>query len=727
MAGSNTPENQIKKAPDAVKEGGEAEKARLEASQCMANEAYKPSENPEDFNRMLRGIEDFRSSSRAILALNDNEQFNSGSKIFSDGSKFKGGIAGDSHLGNRQLTAIGAEQKPAAVDTKTAKVSMDSILPKLTLQDGSAKAPAERPIGKSTPVAGNLDFLGDVFTNGAPGEFNATKNYEQNSNQVMATADKPLTLNTAEEAKARAEHISKFRDDSETTFNQFAEIEKNAKPGEKLEKEGDAIVKRNERGEEIFRREGSVVTITKDGRSYVMDEKTGTREVWSADGKLELRRYSSGLLETSDGGDGLIRVNPNTGATWMTDKNGNIISDIRNTTDGGKILEVQNTKILTVNETIDTSDAAALAALINQKEKEGFSGVIHFKNGSLLVNMSAEVKDANGKVVPGNQNRKSAFISHDGTVMQEVDGAFVFRRNAKDAKGNLIGEAGIVDAAGKVHMAGSAIYNQLKARIGEGELEKILAALNNGKIQTDNGSTIAKGDRSPDSSAATPKFSSITAENGDVRTTNRVGGIQTATVLANGAEVNLTPGTTTTDIKLADGRRIRSDKDGTTTIGDIKADRKGAITDLRNGTRMDDNGMRTTDGTSYNSRTGTASFSDGTSVDSHGSVFRTQDGSPSQKAQLVAMESKALSAAASAESMAASVMAKAASGRVTSGDIAALSSTLGGLEYNLKALADQSDLTAMVRLMMTKGTVSESLAKATQLTAQPHMQMQMAS
>ena len=337
--------------------------------------------------------------------------------------------------------------------------------------------------------------------------------------------------------------------------------------------------------------------------------------------------------------------------------------------------------------------------------------------------MSAEVKDANGKVVPGNQNRKSAFISHDGTVMQEVDGAFVFRRNAKDAKGNLIGEAGIVDAAGKVHMAGSAIYNQLKARIGEGELEKILAALNNGKIQTDNGSTIAKGDRSPDSSAATPKFSSITAENGDVRTTNRVGGIQTATVLANGAEVNLTPGTTTTDIKLADGRRIRSDKDGTTTIGDIKADRKGAITDLRNGTRMDDNGMRTTDGTSYNSRTGTASFSDGTSVDSHGSVFRTQDGSPSQKAQLVAMESKALSAAASAESMAASVMAKAASGRVTSGDIAALSSTLGGLEYNLKALADQSDLTAMVRLMMTKGTVSESLAKATQLTAQPHMQM----
>ncbi|HNA74679.1 MAG TPA: hypothetical protein PKW73_15130, partial [Candidatus Obscuribacter sp.] len=258
-------------------------------------------------------------------------------------------------------------------------------------------------------------------------------------------ADKPLTLNTAEEAKARAEQISKFRDDSETTFNQFAEIEKNAKPGEKLEKEGDAIVKRNERGEEIFRREGSVVTITKDGRSYVMDEKTGTREVWSADGKLELRRYSSGLLETSDGGDGLIRVNPNTGATWMTDKNGNIISDIRNTTDGGKILEVQNTKILTVNETIDTSDAAALAALINQKEKEGFSGVIHFKNGSLLVNMSAEVKDANGKVVPGNQNRKSAFISHDGTVMQEVDGAFVFRRNAKDAKGNLIGEAGIVD------------------------------------------------------------------------------------------------------------------------------------------------------------------------------------------------------------------------------------------------------------------------------------------
>lgn len=724
MAGSNTPENQIKKAPDAAKEGGEAEKARLEASQSLSDEANNLSGNVEDFKLMLQGIEDFRSSSRALIALNDNEQFNSSSKIFTDGSKFKSGIAGESYLGKRELTAS-SNERALQPDSKTAKVAMDSILPKLTLEDGGAKAPITRPMGDAKPADGNGDIVNNILEEGYASNIRLTETDESNDQRVMYTAGENLPVFTADHAKATAAQLSNFRETSETTFNQFAEIERNIKPGEKLVKEGDAIVKRNERGEEIFRREGSVVTITKDGRSYVMDEKTGTREVWSAEGKLEMRRYKTGWLETSDGRDGLIRVNPNFGITYMTDRNGKIISAVRDTADGGKFLEVQDTMVSTVDQSLDTSDVAALAALINQKEQEGFSGVIQFRNGSLMVRMSSKSTDANGNKEEGKQNKTSAFISHDGTVMQEVNGMFVFRRNTTDANGKLVGEAGIVDAAGKVHMAGSAIYNKLKAQIGEGELEKILDALNKGRIQTDNGSTIAKGDRAADSSVATPKFSAITAENGDVRTTNRVGGIQTATVLANGAEVNLTPGTTT-DIKLADGRRIRSDKEGTT-IGDIKIDRKGAITDMRNGTRMDDNGMRTTDGTSYNSRTGTASFSDGTSVDSHGSVFRTQDGSPSQKAQLVAMESKALSAAASAESMAANVMAKAASGRVTSGDIAALSSTLGGLEYNLKALADQSDLTAMVRLMMTKGTVSESLAKATQLTAKPHMQMQMAS
>lgn len=725
MAGSNNPENQIKKAPDAVKEGGEAEKARLEASQCLSDEANKLTGNVEDFKLMLQGIEDFRSSSRALIALNDNEQFNSSSKIFTDGSKFKSGIAGESHLGKRELTAS-SNERALQPDSKTAKVAMDSILPKLTLEDGGPKAPIARPMGDAKPADGKGDILDNILEEGYASNIRLTETDESNDQRVMYTAGENLPVFTADHAKATAAQLSNFRETSETTFNQFAEIERNIKPGEKLVKEGDAIVKRNERGEEIFRREGSVVTITKDGRSYVMDEKTGTREVWSAEGKLEMRRYKNGWLETSDGRDGLIRVNPNSGITYMTDRNGKIISTLRDTSDGGKFLEVQDTMVSTVDQSLDTSDVAALAALINQKEQEGFSGVIQFRNGSFMVRMSSKSTDANGNKEEGKQNKTSAFISHDGTVMQEVNGMFVFRRNTTDANGKLVGEAGIVDAAGKVHMAGSAMYDKLKAKIGEGELEKILAALNNGKIQTDNGSTIAKGDRTPDSSVATPNFSEITAENAAVRATNKGNGINSATVLANGAEVNLTPGTTT-DIKLADGRRIKSDKEGTTTIGDIKVDRKGAITDLRNGTRMDDNGMRTTDGTSYNSRTGVASFSDGTSVDSHGSVFRTQDGSPSQKAQVVAMESKALSAAASAESMAASVMAKAASGRVTSGDIAALSSTLGGLEYNLKALADQSDLTAMVRLMMTKGTVSESLAKATQLTAQPHMQMQMAS
>jgi hypothetical protein len=62
-------------------------------------------------------------------------------------------------------------------------------------------------------------------------------------------------------------------------------------PEWKISHEGKAIVRRDAQGNEVFRQEGSVTTLTVDGRKYVSDSSKGTKDVIGPDGKLELRRY----------------------------------------------------------------------------------------------------------------------------------------------------------------------------------------------------------------------------------------------------------------------------------------------------------------------------------------------------------------------------------------------------------------------------------------------------
>ncbi|MBP7578267.1 MAG: hypothetical protein KA794_16275, partial [Candidatus Obscuribacter sp.] len=62
-------------------------------------------------------------------------------------------------------------------------------------------------------------------------------------------------------------------------------------PEWKISNEGKAIVRRDAQGNEVFRQEGSVTTLTVNGRKYVSDSSKGTKDVIGPDGKLELRRY----------------------------------------------------------------------------------------------------------------------------------------------------------------------------------------------------------------------------------------------------------------------------------------------------------------------------------------------------------------------------------------------------------------------------------------------------
>jgi hypothetical protein len=180
---------------------------------------------------------------------------------------------------------------------------------------------------------------------------------------------------------------------------------------------------------------------------------------------------------------------------------------------------------------------------------------------------------------------------------------------------------------------------------------------------------------------------------------------------AAGNKTDIRPGGTAT-ITNPDGQKLEI-KPGSLAYQGLDVDPAGKITDRENGTVIDDKGIRTADGTELDFASGRARFADGVELSESGEVLSHGSGNKSAVAQAEASarEAEANSMAAKAEAIASSIAGKAASGRLTAADVAMLQAALGGLERSLKMLDNETDMTSLVRLMMSKGSVEESLGK----------------
>ncbi len=454
-------------------------------------------------------------------------------------------------------------------------------------------------------------------------------------------------------------------------------------PEWKISNEGKAIVRRDAQGNEVFRQEGSVTTLTVNGRKYVSDSSKGTKDVIGPDGKLELRRYDDHNVVDMPGENGsTLRYNIDTNSVYIVDGKNQIVSD----TIGAKgevITSMEDSRIIHMPGKIDFNnpDKVYQDLLALGKEK---SGIVTFENGMAMVK-----KGKDGKI-------QILVVGRNGEeIRSRDDGHYVFGKGRNWVERSLDGSPD--------RSLTREQWLKLKEEFGE-EIESLNKFRKTYTVGGDS-ITVTQDPNNPESVTLSGTMSGVTTEVGPdgTRTTTTPDGVVRTTK----------PGSSDTTIK-GNGVDVTLTKDGLRTPKfDIKRD--GNITDLRNGTVISNDTIRTSDGTVYNSKDNTTRFGDGVSIDKYGTVGHTSYDANvafNRKTESAGQEAKALSAVANAQSMAAEILGKASSGRVTSSDIAALSATLGGLEASIKMLASEVDPSAMLRVMMTKGMVSESLGQA---------------
>ncbi len=492
---------------------------------------------------------------------------------------------------------------------------------------------------------------------------------------------------TAEELKQDNLKIRESSASSEKIFSSMNDDLLKKHPEWKISHEGNAIVRRDAQGKEVFRQEGSVTTLTVDGRKYVSDSSKGTKDVIGPDGKLELRRYDDHNVVDIPGENGsALRYNIDTNSVYIVDGKNQIVSDTVN--DKGEVItEMKDARIIAMPGKIDFNnpDKAYQDLLALGREK---SGIVTFENGIAMVK-----KGEDGKI-------QILVVGKNGEVIRSRDdGHYFFGKDRRWVERSLDGSPD--------RSLTREQWLKLKEECGED-----IDSLNKFKRTYTLGGdsiTVTQDTNNPASVTLTAAMNGATTEVGPdgTRTTTTPDGVVRTTK----------PGTSDTTIK-GKGFDAKLTKDGLQTPKfDIKRD--GNITDLRNGTVIGNDSIRTNDGTVYNSKTNTTQFGDGVTIDKYGTVGHTSYDANvafNRKTESAGQEAKALSAVANAQSMAAEILGKASSGRVTSSDIAALSATLGGLEASIKMLASEVDPSAMLRVMMTKGMVSESLGQAQSMT-----------
>lgn len=654
--------DKVSEKPEEKKETPEsvAQKAGEKLAAC----AYDPNVKMEKSS--ITAYDRLQRSQMEMEAILNNNRLNNGPKIYEGAFGQKAGAKT-----TNRLDGIGSN------DTSTKAFN-------------SLKERAEA-ISKKEPT-----FFGGInFENVKPTGDN--KSYQSNPDKAVELDQKTETAKGITDAVKEAQLVNTEMD---KLVNDFEGIKQQGD----LVKLGDKLVKYNNKGEVIYSREGSIVTVTEGGKNYVYDEATKVREVWGPNG-LEVRVKPDGTSEVPDGKGGYIRFDREGKKIWTVNEKGNISGKVVQTADGRAVYKTNNTDYQRIYTDIDTSNPAKLKEVMERLYKEGKRGAIEFNNATILL--------TEFKINEGKDNEKTI----PEYLLLTNDGMLIKRLGENSLVKTADGQISLIDKDGRQHLRGTSSFQELSQQINEkfshwfsgNYIEDSISRLESNKVTSIDQQTTLSGDRDRNG-----KFSETRIETADSTIRTR-GDKTTITNNQNGMVLDIEQGKPGFNITTADGRKIERDNQGLK-IGDLRVNGTN-VTDERTGVRMSERGIESSQ-VRYDSSTGRASFSDGSALEADGTYVRMSNtlvSDSSKKAAQQAAEGRAMGLARAAEAQALSLIAKAASGRVSASDIDALSASLGSIEGSIKALSDQGDMISMVKLMMTKGTVSESLGKAQQM------------
>lgn len=658
--------DKVSEKPEEKKETPEsvAQKASEKLSACAFDPSYKPEKSAVNaYDRLQR-------SNMEMEAILNNNRFNNGPKIYDGAFGVKAG-AGAGAAANSCKVNAGKESSTKPAETLKEKAE-------------ALKQP------ESSIIAG-LDLR----------NFKAA----DNKGEFRSEPDKTASMDYQTESTRGVTDTVKNAQTVKTELDKAVERAAEAEKKGDLVKIGDKLVKYNDKGEVIYSREGSIVTVTEGGKNYVYDEASKVKEVWGPKG-LEVRVYPDGTTETPDGKDGKIRFDASGKKIWTVDKNGQISSEIRITENGEAVIKLNDTQYERINTNLDVSDPAKLKEAMEKLYKEGKRGLLEFNNAKIYISDFEFTRRDGSKGSAPNY----LLVADNGLLVQRLgENSLV-----KDNNGNI----SLIDKDGRQHLQGSESFEALKSKINgqatwfRGDyVAHSISEIKGDKVTSADQTTTLSGERTSDGT-----FAKTTAETKDIKVeTNPATGETVITNKENGMALTTKPGQQGYNIKTADGRTIERDNQGLK-VGDLRVNGTN-VTDERTGVRMSERGIESSQ-VKYDSSTGRANFSDGSALEADGTYVRMSNtlvSDNSKKAAQQAAEGRAMGLARAAEAQAMSLLAKAASGRVSASDIDALSASLGSIEGSIKALSDQGDMISMVKLMMTKGTVSESLGKAQQM------------
>lgn len=443
-------------------------------------------------------------------------------------------------------------------------------------------------------------------------------------------------------------------------------------------------IRRDANGHEIYRKEGDLSTVTApDGRTYRYNNKTHETTVVDKAGKEILRKHADGSIDFLHGDGSFTRKKgqfiENHGA------DGKLASVVEQRADGtvrslllGDYIKVQVER----TNVFQKMGAEAISAAFGTFDNT----LAAHRQGVTLAQDATITTDKNGQTLIRSTDGKGAYVFLDKNTAIFRDGlgnmAIVMRNGQKI-------DVPPEKAAELSKKYGAAMQAMMEAGRG---IQNILTA--RGVVTVENK---ANGE------------TTVTGPNGEHAQKTALGEFHTLDAAGNKTDIR--PNGTAT-ITNPDGKKLEI-KPGSLNYEGLDVDPAGKITDRENGTVIDDKGIRSADGTELDFASGRARFADGVELGAGGEVLShgsSKNGAVAQ-AEASAREAEANSMAAKAESIASSIAGKAASGRLTAADVAMLQAALGGLERSLKMLDNETDMTSLVRLMMSKGSVEESLGK----------------
>lgn len=447
-------------------------------------------------------------------------------------------------------------------------------------------------------------------------------------------------------------------------------------------------IRRDAHGHEVFRKEGDIATVTApDGRHYKYNNKTHETQAFDENGKEIMRKHADGSIDFVHPDGSFVRKIGQFIETHGKDGKLGCVIELKD----GKIQEIDLRDYIKIKRErlglFDGKGSAPAPSVFSALDK----ALAAQKQGVTVATDATITTDQNGQTMIRSVDGKGSyiFVDKDTAIFRDAQGHMeIIKRDGRktDVPPDKVSEL--------TKKYGPAMQTMMEAAAG---IQRVLTArglvtvVNNGQ-----GDTTVTG---PDGAKVHQTAIGLTATD------------------AAGTTVEVAPNGTGA-IKAPDGQDIQI-AGGHLRYQGLDLSPDGNVRDTKNGTQIDNRGIQLADGTRFDNESGHIRFADGVELGRNGEVVDSGSGSGSGKTSAVAQAeassraAEASSMASRAESIASSVAAKAASGRLTAGDVAMLQAALGGLERSLQMLDNETDMTSLVRLMMGKGTVEGALAQAT--------------